>query len=393
VVADVVLPQMGLEVVEGTIVSFHVAVGATVAEGDPLIEVETDKAITDVVAPRAGVVVAFLVQEGDTVEVGAPLVQLGDSADDHAPAAESAPAEPVAVAVSVGNGATAAAPPAEKGAHRIKAAPVARRAARQLGVALEDVTGSGPRGRIVLADVERAAGDQPDGDGRLEPMSATRRAIARRMTASQQIPQFTLNREIDATWLLAEKQRLVAEQPIKLSVNDLLVQAIAETVVRHTDLAASFVAGENGDHPQLRRRAGADVGLAVATDRGLLVPVIRRAHERTLAELVLERARLVDAARSGRIDLAELSGATISLSSLAAFGVDSFNAMLNPGESAILAVGRAVDRVVSRGRGLAVVASLALSLTVDHRVIDGATGARALAELATLLEGEMEWRL
>src|SRR4051794_13644292 len=169
---------MGLEVVEGTIVSFHVAVGATVAEGDPLVEVETDKAITDVVAPRAGVVVAFLVQEGDTVEVGAPLVQLGDSADDHAPAAESAPAEPVAVAASAGNGATAAAPPAEKGAHRIKAAPVARRAARQLGVALEDVTGTGPRGRIVLADVERAAGDQPDGDGRLEPMSATRRAIA-----------------------------------------------------------------------------------------------------------------------------------------------------------------------------------------------------------------------
>jgi pyruvate dehydrogenase E2 component (dihydrolipoamide acetyltransferase) len=283
------------------------------------------------------------------------------------------------------------------GAHRIRAAPVARRAAGRLGVALEAVTGTGPRGRITLGDVERAAGDASNGaaagdGGRLEPMTATRRAIARRMTESQQIPQFALAREIDATWLLAEKQRLSDAGPMKVSVNDLLVQALAETVVRHPDLALAYAPDPDGGHPQVRRRDGADIGLAVATDRGLLVPVIRRAHERSLAELVLERARLVDAARSGRIDLAEMTGATVSLSSLAAFGVDGFGAMLNPGESAILAVGRAVDRVVPRDRGLAVVPTIALTLTVDHRVVDGATGGRALGELADLLEGGMTWR-
>jgi pyruvate dehydrogenase E2 component (dihydrolipoamide acetyltransferase) len=223
-------------------------------------------------------------------------------------------------------------------------------------------------------------------------MTATRRAIARRMTESQQIPQFGLHREIDATWLLAEKRRLSAAGPVKVSVNDLLVQALAEAVVRNPGLAVAYAPGADGGHPQLLHREGVDVGLAVATERGLLVPVIRQAHERALAELVLERSRLVEAARDGRLGLAEMSGATISLSSLAAFGVDRFGAMLNPGESAILAVGRTVDRVVPRDRGFAVVPMVALTLTVDHRVVDGATGGRALADLAELLEGGMTWR-
>ena len=400
-VTDVVLPQMGLEVSEGTVVAFHVEVGARVAEGDPLVEVETDKALTDVVAPRDGIVIGFDAGVGDTVAVGATLVRLGDQAGETASGATTAAGEPAqttaATSAPVAVAEPAAAPAAvaanSTGAHRIRAAPVARRAAGRLGVALESVTGTGPRGRITLSDVERAAGEGSNGaPPAAQPMSATRRAIARRMTESQQIPQFALSREIDATWLLAEKRRLSDAGPVKISVNDLLVQALAEAVTRHPDLGTSFAPGSDGGHPQVLRRDGVDVGLAVATDRGLLVPVIRRAHERPLAELVLERSRLVEAARSGRIDLAEMSGATVSLSSLAAFGVDSFNAMLNPGESAILAVGRAVDRVVPRERGLAVLPMIALTLTVDHRVVDGATGGRALAELAELLEGGMTWR-
>ena len=400
-VTDVVLPQMGLEVSEGTVVAFHVEVGARVAEGDPLVEVETDKALTDVVAPRDGIVIGFDAGVGDTVAVGATLVRLGDQAGETASGATTAAGEPAqttaATSAPVAVAEPAAAPAAvaanSTGAHRIRAAPVARRAAGRLGVALESVTGTGPRGRITLSDVERAAGEGSNGaPPAAQPMSATRRAIARRMTESQQIPQFALSREIDATWLLAEKRRLSDAGPVKISVNDLLVQALAEAVTRHPDLGTSFAPASDGGHPQVLRRDGVDVGLAVATDRGLLVPVIRRAHERPLAELVLERSRLVEAARSGRIDLAEMSGATVSLSSLAAFGVDSFNAMLNPGESAILAVGRAVDRVVPRERGLAVLPMIALTLTVDHRVVDGATGGRALAELAELLEGGMTWR-
>jgi pyruvate dehydrogenase E2 component (dihydrolipoamide acetyltransferase) len=409
VVTDVVLPQSGLEVSEGTVVTVDVAVGDRVAEGERLLEVETDKAMSEIVAPSAGIVVSIEVEIGDTVPVGATLVRLGEP-EDAAPAAaqpSSGAAEPTPASAAVVATPVAAAGPAaaeRRGAHRIRAAPLARRAAADLGVALEDVKGTGPRGRITLRDVERAAGEGrvaatghggngASGAERLEPLSATRRTVARRMTESQRIPQFSLHRDVDAAWLLAEKERVSTEGPARIGVNDLLVQALAETVARHPDLGSSYVEAEDGGRPQLRRRDGVHVGLAVATDRGLLVPVIARAHERTLAELALERARLVGAAREGRLGAEDMRGATISLSSLASFGVDRFDAMLNPGESAILAVGRTSERVVPRDRGFAVVPTMALTMTLDHRVVDGAAGARALAELVDLLEGGMTWRV
>jgi len=408
VATDVVLPQSGLEVSEGTVVALDVAVGDRVAEGERLLDVETDKALSEVVAPSAGVVISVEVEVGDTVPVGATLVRLGEPDEAGAAAGQPSSAsaghapEPAAPARPPVTVAAPAAASERRGAHRIRAAPLARRAAVHLGVALEELTGTGPRGRITLGDVERAAGERrgpgaepaQGGNGagaeRLEPLSATRRTVARRMTESQRIPQFSLHRDVDAEWLLAEKGRLSADGPARIGVNDLLVQALAETVGRHPDLGASYV--EDGGGPQLRRRDGVNVGLAVATERGLLVPVIARAHERSLAELALERARLVGSARDGRLGGEDMRGASISLSSLASFGVDRFNAMLNPGESAILAVGRTTDRVVPRERGLAVVPTMTLTMTLDHRVLDGAAGAAALAELAGLLEGGMTWR-
>jgi pyruvate dehydrogenase E2 component (dihydrolipoamide acetyltransferase) len=395
VITPVVMPQMGLEVTEGIVATIHVAPGDRVAEGQLLLELETDKALTDVVAPRNGLVQSIEVEVGDTVELGATLVVLADEEGEEVVATAEAAAD-------AGLAASSPEPEPEPElrmveppppGERLRAAPVARRAAERLGVSLSEVTGTGPRGRITLKDVESAAGAAPSANGAapaatLEPLSGTRRAVARHMTQSQQIPQFALTREIDATWLLAEKDRL-SSGGAKVSVNDMLVQALAETVLRHPGLAASFV---DGDPPQLERREGADVGLAVATERGLLVPVLRRAHERTLAELAAERVRLVEAARTGRIGLEEMSGATITVSNLGGFGIDSFAAMLNPGESAILAVGRPLERVVPRERGLAVVTTISLSLTIDHRVLDGASGAEALVELAGLLEGAMAWR-
>jgi pyruvate dehydrogenase E2 component (dihydrolipoamide acetyltransferase) len=267
---------------------------------------------------------------------------------------------------------------------------------------LEEITGTGPAGRITLGDVERvaaeresapvAAASETSSGERLEPLSATRQAIARRLTESQLVPQYTLTRDVDVAWLLAEKVRLTEEGPAKVGVVDLLVQALAEALARHPQLAASFVPGADGEPAQFRHPAGIDVGLAVATERGLLVPVLRRAQERTLAELALERARLIDLTRAGRLGLGDMGGAATTLSSLGTFGVDAFTAMLNPGESSILAVGRTVDRVVPRDRGLAVVPTITATFTFDHRVVDGATGAAALAELAELLEGAMTWR-
>ena len=400
------MPQLGLEVTEGVVTAIHVADGARVAEGDVLLELETDKALTDVVAPRDGVAASIEVQVGDTVEVGDTLVIL---ADDPPGEGELSP-----IALSPSNvdtplpprgidGSFAVAADDGVGDDRLRAAPVARRAAERLGVSLSDVAGTGPRGRITLKDVEQHASMHaptsvthapvaPIGE-QLEALNPVRRAVARRMTESQRIPQFALQREIDATWLLAEKQRLEVDLGIKTSVNDLLVQALAETVIRHPGLGLSYVEAEpEGAPPQYRRREGVDVGLAVATDRGLLVPVIRSVHVRPLHSVASERVRLVDAARTARLGFEEMGGATITLSSLAGFGVDRFAAMVNPGESAILAVGRVVDRVVARGGQPAIAPTLALALTIDHRVMDGASGGTALGELAELLEGGMLWR-
>jgi pyruvate dehydrogenase E2 component (dihydrolipoamide acetyltransferase) len=390
VITPVVMPQLGLEVTEGTVAAIRVGVGAAVAEGDTLLELETDKALTDVVAPGAGVVVRILVEEGDDVVVGSTLVIIADELGEQ---------------FDVEAGGVAAAGGGRAPSDRVRSAPVARRAAVRLGIELSSVVGTGPRGRITLADVEQAAADRPDSAApavndaeparATEPvaLSATRRAIARRMTQSQAIPQFSLQRELDVTRLLADKQALPEPAPgsPRSTINDMLVQALGELVSRHPALATTYVESVSGA-AMARQRAGADVGLAVATDRGLTVAVIRGAHKRALHELAADRVRLVGLARSGRLTLEQMSGAAVTLSNLGSFGVDRFIAMLNPGEAAILAVGRVHDRVLARGRGIEVAPMLTLTLTVDHRVVDGAGGGAALADLAALLEGAMTWR-
>jgi pyruvate dehydrogenase E2 component (dihydrolipoamide acetyltransferase) len=383
--AQVVLPQSGLEVEEASVVALHVAAGDRVAAGDVLLEVETDKALSEIVAPAAGTVAEVLVAEGDTVAVGTLLVRLDGEV-------------PVAAAGAGG------------GASTVRAAPVARRAAARMGIDLEGVAGTGPRGRITLRDVERIAEPElvaepapepaaappapdrapPPDHGRLEPLDATRRAIAARMADSQRIPQFALRREIDASWLLAEKDRLAGA--VRLTLTDLLVQALAVAVAAHPGLAAAFVEDAGDGRPALRHPGGVHVGLAVATPRGLRVAVLRDADRRTLGDLSRERAGLVAAARDRGLPAEAMAGATVTLSNLGPFGVDSFTAMLEPGTSAILAVGRTVERVVPAGRGVTIVPTLALSLTLDHRAVDGATGAAALGALAELLEGAMAWR-
>jgi pyruvate dehydrogenase E2 component (dihydrolipoamide acetyltransferase) len=390
----VLMPQLGLEVNEGIVNELLVEVGAHVVRDQPVMELETDKAITEVVAPADGIVISIEVAPGDTVPVGAVLMHLAGEEGAEAPApvaAAPAPAAaPVPAASAAGNGAppAAALAPAEAPSAaptaRLRVAPVARRAAAKLGVDLSALTGTGPRGRITLYDVESAAGSVPAPQaGRIE-LTATRRAIARRMTASQQIPQYHLLREVDATHLLATKEAQAAA-----GVNDLLIQAIAETATRHPELVTAYV---DEDPPYLLQRDGVDVGLAVATDRGLVVPVIRAADQAGLAGIAADRKRLVEAARSGRLQLAEMSGGAITLSSLAALGVDRFTAMVNPGESTIVAVGKTVDRFVPRGRTIAIQPTLTLTLSFDHRVVDGAVGAEALQTLAQLLEGGMTWR-
>ena len=358
-ITDVVLPQMGLEVAEGVVLALPVEVGQTVAEGDVVAEVETDKAIAEVPASRAGVIVAIEVALEDTIPIGTVIVRIADSADETAesgagpppgrrrPATEPADAEaaadaiaaggPVATAVATSNGSSAEGAP-NRQRRALRAAPIARRAAEAHGIDLQLVTGTGPSGRITLGDIERVVAErdespaepqapvavtpQTSGGGRLESLSATRQSIARRLSESQLVPQYTLTREIDAAWLLAEKARLTAAGPVKVGVLDLLLVGLAETISRHRQLAASFVAARDGEPPAYRHPESIDLGVAVATDRGLLVPVIRGAEARSVSELVLERSRLVDLTRAGRLGPADMGGAAATLSSLGTFGVD-----------------------------------------------------------------------
>ncbi len=415
------MPQLGLEVSEAAVLEVLVAVGDAVVVGEPLLEVETEKATTEVVAPCDGFVLAINVREGDSIGVGAVALYLGESPDEAVGSGDSdrgASESRNAIGSDARNRSardeTVSASPAgaesaeEADPARRRAAPVARRAAHKLGIDLSLITGSGPRGRITLRDVESAAENrvaavsdpvdpslgrgQPAADDlAIEPLSKVRAAMARRMAKSQLIPQYHLEREVDATHLLAQKTAAAAAvssgpQP---GINDLLIQAIARTVIDHPALALEYV---DGDAPGVRRHTEIGVGLAVASDIGLLVPVIQRVDRLGLAQITSERTALVDAARQGRLSLQQMTGAVITLSNLGAFGIGRFSAMLNTGESAIVAVGRVSDRVVPRGRSLNVVPTLVITMTFDHRTVDGAVGAAALTHLAELLEGQMSWR-
>jgi pyruvate dehydrogenase E2 component (dihydrolipoamide acetyltransferase) len=410
-ISDVLMPQMGLEVIEATVIDVLVAIGQEVAEGVGLMEIETDKATTEIVAPRTGFIATIDVTIGQLVPVGARLATIGDRIEESA----ALPARHhVEVASVVAHAATRSdtklVPDVDPVRQRV--APVARRAAEELGLPLGEINGTGPRGRVTLRDVEAAAAevaaavspvaasgngmprsraaDRLSRDGEIEPLSRSRRAIARRMTASQLIPQYQLQRDIDATHMLAQKEAQAAVPgSVRPGINELLMQAIAETVVRHPALAMTFV---EEPEPGLRRHADIGIGLAVATERGLLVPVLRAVHRTGLHDLAAQRQGAVDAARAGRLTLEQMSGAAVTLSNLGSFGVDRFTAMLNPGESTIVAVGRVTDRVVPRGRGITVIPVLTVTMTFDHRAIDGAIGGAAIAELAELLEGAMTWR-
>lgn len=375
------MPQMGLEVTEATVLRVLVAVGDHVRTDDPLFEVETEKATVEVVAPSGGVIEGIHAEPDQSVAVGALLATIGGGGE----ATTEAPTEEQ-------DASSDEAPP-------IRAAPAARSMASAHGLALETVTGTGPLGRITIRDVERAleaaastapasstAGKAPAEPAEVEPLSRLRATIARRMTESQLIPQYELQRDIDASHLLAQKDLHAVDG---ISLTDLLVQAIAEMLVRHPALARSFVAG---DRPASTYRGQVDVGLAVATEQGLVVPVLRNVPGLGLRELGRERGRLVTAARARKLQPDDMAGGVITLSNLGMFGIDRFRAMLNPGESAIVAVGRTVERLVPAGRGIAVVPMLTVTVSFDHRIVDGAVGAAALAELGELLEGAMEWR-
>jgi len=403
---DVTLPRLGQGMESGVIVRWLKSEGEAVAKGEPLYELDTDKVTQEVESELDGVLTRIVVPEGD-VAVGTTVAVIES---DGAPAAVSAaPAEvaPAPAAASAGNGEPAPPPvadaPAEPAAAapsptrpaRIKASPLARRIARERGVDLSSLQGTGPEGRILAEDVERAgagvapsapaiaAPSLPPAEMEVVPLTSVRKTIARRLTEAWTAPVFQLGVSADMTEALALREQLVerlADGDVKPTVNDLLVKLAAAALMRHVAVNATFTGDEIQRHPN------AHVGIAVAAPQGLVVPVIRDADRRTVQEIARARADLVARARDGKLTLSDMEAGTFTISNLGMFGVEQFIAVLNPPQVAILAVGAVKDEPVVTDGELDVAPIMRLMLTCDHRAIDGADGAQFLQTLVALVE-------
>jgi len=386
---DVVLPKVDMDMESGVIAAWKVAEGDRVEAGDILFEMETAKSIMEVEAPASGIVRELAAVDGATIAVGTRVAWIDDggAAAARAPARVSvasvaAPAKPRALAP-----APDPQPSARLGASPgLRATPLARRTAREAGVDLATIAGSGPRGRIVAADIPAArASRAQDQDGELVPFSLTRRTAARRLVQSvREAPHFHLTAHVEMSALraaLSERardfQREVGRPP---TLTVALAFLAARALMRHPLLNASV----EGDAARLHPHA--HIGIAMERDGDLVVPVLRAAQTRSLAELTAEFARLRDAVRAHAAKPGELAGATFTLSNLGMHGVDAFTAIINPPQSAILAIGRVVDTPVGRDGQVVLRPMATLSLSSDHRIVDGVTAARFMADLRQSIE-------
>jgi pyruvate dehydrogenase E2 component (dihydrolipoamide acetyltransferase) len=411
------MPRLSDTMEEGTIVAWLVAPGAAVAVGDELVEIESDKATMTVQAELEGPL-TVLAEEGAAVVVGEPIAWIGEgapevagAADDGAAVADRADAAEgsagVGGASTTGVAAAEAAPGAGPvAASDVPASPVARRAARQLGVDLGAVAGSGPRGRVLKADVEAhaaspadptagsapsgptagasAAGD-PRGDVEVVPLTRVQRTIADRMVAAKTAPEFVVEVDVDMTQavaLRAELKDTAADGDVIPSFNDFVVRAAALALRDHPEANAAY------DPDGFRRFSRVNVGVAVAAEGTLVVPTVFDADRKSLAAVAADVRRLAAKVRDGAIEPADLVGGTFTVSNLGMFGVDRFVAVLNPPQSAILAVGRMTTQPAWDEATAAFVPrpTVRLTLTCDHRILYGADAARLLGRIRERLE-------
>jgi len=405
-VTKVVMPKLSEAMESGKIIKWLKQEGDRVAGGDILAEVETDKADVEMEAFGGGVLRKILVSAGEKAPVGTLIAVIAETGEDIStvlatagagagagsgaqttpPRPEPAPAPvaaPVVPAVGV-------APMPRAG--RVKASPLARKIAAQAGVDLRLLQGSGPGGRIVRRDVEAARTGAaaapalvpaaPGVEFEDVPLSPMRAAIAKRMPlAKAPVPHFYVTSEVamDRAWELREELNRLEGQP-KISLNDLVVRACALALLRHPGVNASL----QGEAIRVFHRV--HMGIAVALDEGLITPVLRDCHARSLAQIAVESRDLAERARARKLRAQELSGATFSISNLGMYDVAEFSAIINPPEGAILAVGSVRQVPVVTDAGLGVGRRMALTLSCDHRVMDGAMGARFLQDVKRLLE-------
>ncbi len=430
---NILMPALSPTMTEGKLAKWHVNVGDTVKSGQVICEIETDKATMEVEAVDEGKVGQIVVPEGtEGVKVNAVIAVLLEEGETEvpkgaapapaaaaAPAAAPAPAKPALAAAPAAAPAASSAPkfaaaPAAQPATtpsggRIFASPLAKRIAADKGIDLATLKGSGPNGRIVKADVEAAkpgavapkpaaapapaprpappAGAQPvfvaPGDTRV-PHTSVRKVIARRMLESKQtVPHFYLTVDLEIDALLAARQSInaVAEKKgTKVSVNDMMIKACAKALRDHPECNASWTEDE------MIQYGAVDISVAVATDRGLITPIVRNADMKGLGQIATEMKDLAARAKVGKLKLEEFQGGGFTISNLGMFGINSFAAIINPPQAMILAVGMGEERAVVRKGQVVARNMMSCTLAVDHRVVDGAMGAQFLQTLRAYVE-------
>ena len=397
---DVSLPRLGQGMESGTIVRWLKQEGDQVEKGEALYELDTEKVTQEVEADASGVLLKILAGEGEEIDVGKRIAVIGEAGEE-----VETQEEPTEVAEGEeqeeGSPGPAREEERERGREaaadeqaateqaasnggRLKASPLARRIARERGIELSSLTGTGPEGRIVAEDVERAAtspahatvGSAPL-EAEVEKLSSLRKTIARRLTEAWQAPAFQISMSADMTRPQELRERLRDEG---VTVTDVLTKLCAIALLRHRRLNAHYADDE------LRIFPNAHVGLAVATERGLLVPVLREAERKSIVELAAERKSLVERTRQGKLSPDDLEGGTFTISNLGMYGVEQFIAVLNPPQVAILAVGAIEQQPVWQGDAFVPRPLMSLTLTCDHRAADGAEAAEFLRTVKTLIE-------
>jgi pyruvate dehydrogenase E2 component (dihydrolipoamide acetyltransferase) len=425
---DILMPALSPTMEEGTLAKWHVKVGDTVKAGDVIAEIETDKATMEVEAVDEGVVEAILVDAGtENVKVNALIAKLAGEGESPAPppvkaapATEAPKAAPTPAAPAQAAGETAApakaAPAAAPTGDRVFASPLARRLASAAGLDLKAIAGSGPHGRVVKADVEAAGKGGaaapkaaapaaasppaaaaeprkalsleqmgiPAGSYDLVPLDGMRKTIARRLTDSfRDVPHFPLVIDLEIDALLAARAKinhLLEGQGVKVSVNDIIIKACAVALKRVPEANASYTPEGIALHKH------ADIAVAVAIDGGLITPIVRAAETKGLAQISAEVKDLAARAKSKKLKPEEFQGGTFSVSNLGMFGIKQFASIINEPQGAIMSVGAGEQRPVVKNGELAVATVMTVTLTCDHRVVDGAIGAKFLAAFKPLIE-------
>ena len=406
---DILMPRLSDTMTEGTITAWLKKPGDTVAPGDALVEIETDKALMEQEAYEAGVLSEVLVQAGENVAIGTPIARLDDGSGEApapAPAATSelAPAETVEAVdrKSVPSPADTAALSNARSDRRA-ASPLVRKIAKERGIDLTTLVGSGPGGRIVRADIDATPSPQADphppmpadalatrADARepeTVPFDAMRHAIASRLTESgTTTPTFTATASADVSALLALRAQLNtanSDTGAKVSVNDLLVRAVAVALRAHPQVNASYSAEGRG---QALVHGRVHIGIAVASPAGLVVPVVHDADGKAVSIISTRTKELVSKASERKLSAEDMADGTFTISNLGMYGIEHFTAIINPPQGAILAVGAARDELTLVAGEVVAVKRMRYTLTVDHRIIDGALAAQFIATLTELLE-------